>query len=89
MKRMSMKDQWLLHVIDVNRKGFTVAFSCRLYPRKIAVQLVDEALLKETNAVVCDGDGFPLEPERHRIGFELTDAGRSKVAELERAGATR
>lgn len=81
---MNTKDQWLLHVADMNRKGFDVAFSGRLHRRTIAEQLVTEGLLCKTQAVVCDGDGWTVEPERWREGYELTPAGRAAVDVLER-----
>jgi DNA-binding PadR family transcriptional regulator len=79
---MSMKNQWLLHVADMNRKGFAVALPGRLYPRKVARALVADGLLEETSAVVCDGDGFALELERERVGYALTEEGRAAVARL-------
>lgn len=32
--------------------------------------------------VLCDGDGYAVQPERLRIGLRLTDAGRGAVEEM-------
>jgi hypothetical protein len=80
------KIEWLEYVADMNRKGFDVARSGRRRRKETAEALVAEGLLKHAWAVVCDGDGWPVQPERERLGYELTDAGRDRLrAALERS----
>jgi len=54
--------------------------------RKATVlSLVAKGLVRELDelVVMCDGDGFHKEPERYRVGYELTDAGRMHVARID------
>lgn len=47
----------------------------RTFRKATAEALVVRGLLEKFDAVVCDGDGFTLEPERWRAAYKLTDAG--------------
>lgn len=33
--------------------------------------------------VLCDGDGYTIEPERYRAGYRMTEAGRAVLAAAE------
>ena len=59
------------------------AFSNRLLPRAGFRALVARGIATEELLVVMDGD-FRKEPERHRIGYQLTDYGRDALAALVR-----
>lgn len=47
-------------------------------PRRVVMRLVEMGLAESIGSViVCDGDGFTVEPERWREGFRLTTLGVS------------
>ncbi len=53
----------------------------RAVPKRRMLRMVEKGLFREADSlvVVCDGDGCALVPERYRIGYELTDEGRSAL----------
>lgn len=53
--------------------------------------LVTKGLLRECDELVVmfDGDGFLKQPERYRVGFELTDNGRALAISEEENRTTR
>ena len=53
--------------------------SCRL---SVMRRLIAKGLMRELphTVAMCDDDGFTKEPERYRIGYELTDKGRVEWA---------
>jgi hypothetical protein len=55
----------------------------RSHPRAVVDACVAAGWLSELPepVVVCDGEGFTIQPERWRTGYVLTDAGRAVVEE--------
>lgn len=51
----------------------------RLFRRSTAEKLADVGLLDRLRLVVTGDAGFPLEPERWRDGYSLTDDGRAAI----------
>jgi hypothetical protein len=50
--------------------------SSRQHRRRDMIRAVKQGLAESGMCVVCDGDGFHLEPEREREGWTLTPLGR-------------
>lgn len=68
---------FLEHAAHCERFGWR-ALSGRVAKRGAANSLVAKGLLTFAGqARVVDGDGYALQPERYRDGWELTDAGRA------------
>jgi len=68
------------HVV---RFGWSL-FTGRAARKSDAVRLVDRGMMEDAGmAVVCDGDGFAKEPERHRQSYRLTEQGRVFAAALD------
>jgi len=56
---------------------------CFSYPAiPDAIGWTPKGWLRCKPSVMCDGDGFQLEPERHRFAYFLTDAGREALARV-------
>jgi hypothetical protein len=59
-------------------KYFGSLLTGRAFPRRRMLGYVRRGLAKSVGQVlVCDGDGCPLDPEREREGFVLTEQGRA------------
>lgn len=78
------KQKFLLKLLRMERFDFTGMFSSRLFRKKHAEALVDSGLATKQALVVCDGDGFTKEPERWRMGYVLTELGRSLAIDIEK-----
>jgi hypothetical protein len=61
----------------------------RVIRKRDAERCVRRGWLVSQQLRVCDGDGCALEPERYRLGYVLTDAGRRAFADEERRMAGR
>lgn len=80
---ISAKAEFLLHALDwETRCDFAGVFTSRLYRRSVALALEGDGLLQPILLRVCNGDGWGLEPERHRWGWSLTSAGREQAQRL-------
>lgn len=69
--------QWALHLDSTCNAA---ACTGRILRKRTMRSLQEKGFVEEVVAVVVDGDGFHLEPERERIAYQLTAEGR-KLAE--------
>ena len=76
---------WLIELLSMEGHGFCGMTSGRLYRKREAEALVKSGHLSKLSMVMCDGDGFALEPERERMGYVLTEKGRAVAVALEAA----
>ncbi len=77
-----MKQLDVLETVAWGEKHFgSVITGGGLLLRDVRRAIRDGLIVSAGQVIVCDGDGFGLEPERYREGFKLTDAGRAVVAE--------
>lgn len=58
--------------------------SSRAHRRATFLSLEKKGLVKEINAVLVDGDGWTIQPERWRPAFKLTERGRRLAQQLYR-----
>jgi hypothetical protein len=73
------------HLEHMARFGW-VALTGRTIRRATMVRLAARHLVRDAGmTVVVDGDGYALEPERLRQGWELTEAGRSEAMRIKSA----
>lgn len=70
--------QWsALEAVGWGTKHFGALVSGRSHHRNTLVALATKGLVRLVNQVlVCDGDGFSIQPERYRDGWTLTEAGK-------------
>lgn len=56
--------------------------SGRVILKRDILQCVGKGWLRELDelVVMCDGDGWHREPDRYRVGYALTDAGREALS---------
>ena len=72
----------VLEWLEWAEQNFGSLATSRQVRRRDVLRLINEGLAKSIGqAVLCDDDGWPLDPERYREGYVLTDAGRAKLAE--------
>jgi hypothetical protein len=72
----------VLEWLEWGEKNFGSLATSRQVRRRDVLRAVERGLAQSVGDVVmCDGDGWIIEPERYREGFTLTDAGRAKLAE--------
>jgi len=83
INQLNAKQEWLVHLLDMESKGFAGQTSSRRYPKRVAQALVGDGLAKNELLQMCDGDGFALDPERYRWGYVLTDTGRSIAQQVD------
>jgi hypothetical protein len=66
----------LAHAVWAKDKMNWGVFTNSTYRKSVAKKLVARGWLVPSELMVCDDDGFSVEPERYRDGYELTNAGR-------------
>ena len=72
-----MKQIDVLETIDWSEGNFGSLVTNRQCSRRDVLRAVKNGLAKSIGQVLmCDDDGFHLDPERFREGFVLTDAGK-------------
>lgn len=64
-----------------NKMGWVMGTG-RMYRRATGERLKRRGMLVDVEYRVCDGDGFALQPERWRSGYELTEEGKRVAEEL-------
>ena len=80
---MRKSEQDILECIqDQNRRGNCCLLTSRQLPKSAALRLVASGHVVERECVVMGDDGFALEPERWRTGYELTELGRKWLSEM-------
>lgn len=79
--------EWALH-LEKTLNGAACGTGRHIRLRTMRI-LEKRGYVEETFAVMVDGDGFHLEPERERRCFRLTEAGRAKAHEAKRVDAER
>ena len=81
--------EWLAYVLEGSRQGFAAMFSGEQMDDSVAVNLVDMGILSTTQAVRCDGDGYPEgycegKPEEWGEAYKLTELGQAMALLLEK-----
>lgn len=75
-----MKESDVLDALAWAEKHFGSLTTNRHLPRRDVMRAVKKGLAKSIGmAVLCDDDGFHIEPERYCEGFILTEAGRKRI----------
>ena len=64
----------------MHEHGFSCVNTGGPHRRRTGERLVKRGLMTKVWAVVCDGDGFALDPESEREGFALTESGIRALA---------
>lgn len=82
MNNLSGAEQkFLEHALSAKIRMGWVACTNRVYRKTTAQKLVQKGMLVPCVYQVCDGDGFALQPERERVGYELTELGENAAKE--------
>lgn len=75
------KRRFLLAALHKMKHGMVMGTS-RAFRRATGEQLRMLGMLSAVEYVVSDGDGYALQPERWRSGYELTEEGKRVAEEL-------
>lgn len=80
-ERISRGEFDALEGLEWGEQNFGSLLTSRVHPRRDMMKLIARGWATSLgDVVVCDGDGFSLQPERYREGFVMSPQGRLVLA---------